>query len=248
MSQYYLEDFVEQSNAAQTRDEVFTLYMQILGKFGFDRAVYTFVTDIPSLNQKAGHGVQCNFPDNWMEYYNAKNYEKIDPVILQVLKSASTFTWKQLIDNKYFKKEQLSILEEGNEAGLHDGIGIPLYCAAGGLAGVGLASSIGGINPDKNMLSKIRLATEQFHLTYCSLVNSKQDNNLPTLTEKEIEVLKWLAIGKPAEEIAIIMNCKKVTAKFHITNIYTKLQANTRILAVTKAIRLGLVPLDTIKV
>jgi DNA-binding CsgD family transcriptional regulator len=70
----------------------------------------------------------------------------------------------------------------------------------------------------------------------------------PRLTQREIEILKWWAAGKTSDEIALIVNCSKSNIKFHVNNIYLKLCANTKILAVTKAIRLGLVPLDCVKV
>jgi len=248
MGSYLIEEFIEHTNAASSRDEVFSLYMCALRRLGFDRAIYTFVTDFPSIHQKAGHGVQCNFPDDWMEHYRIRGYQKIDPVIMQVLRSAAIFTWQHLTQTDYFDAGQLRILDEGNEAGLHDGVGIPLYGTNGGVAGVGMASSLGGIKPDKNMLSKIKLITEQFHLAYCAVENLESDIPQPKLTQKEVEVLKWWAAGKSSDEIALIMCSSRTTIKFHVTNIYLKLSANTKILAVTKAIRLGLVPLDTIGV
>ena len=47
------------------------------------------------------------------------------------------------------------------------------------------------------------------------------------LTKKEIEVVKWLAIGKTAEEIAIILSSSKRTVETHITVIKEKLNCIT---------------------
>jgi DNA-binding CsgD family transcriptional regulator len=248
--QYLIENFIEDTNAAMSHDEIFAFYSNALNKFGYDRIVYTFLTDFPSIHQKAGHGIKCNYPDDWMKDYQAKGYEKIDPVISQVLRDPFIFTWDSLSKIKFTDRKQLHILQEGEEAGLKDGVGVPLYGASGGLAGVGLASSIGGIKPDKNMLSKINALTMQFHLAYCALGSSesKKDYSRPELTAKEKEVLQWWAKGKSSDEIADIMGCSKRTIKFHVANIYLKLQANTKILAITKSIRLGIIPLDIVKV
>lgn len=243
---YFIEDFVEATNLASSRDEMFVLYNEALGKFGFDRNIYTFLTDFPSINHKAGHGIKSNYPDDWMQHYQKKNYQSIDPVIIQVLKGTGVFTWTQLIESRSVSDKQICILEESREAGLCDGVGVPLYGSNGTLAGVGIASSLGGINPDKTMLNKIKIISEQFHLVYCETGHQTVQKNFKPLTARETEVIKWWAQGKTGEEIALILNCAVDTVKFHSRNIFVKLQANNRIFAVTKAIRLGIIPLHTI--
>ena len=247
--QHVIEEFVEDTNAALTREEVFVLYREALRNFGFDSAVYTLVTDHPSAKQKAGHGIQCNFPDDWMKHYWSKNYEKIDPVTQAVMAGATAFTWEQLVQSPTLSKQQHIVLQESREAGLNNGVGVPLYGAAGEIAGVGLASvDSSKIHIDRNILSRLQLITQQFHLTYCALGGQEFCQVRGAgLTRREVEILKWWACGKTADEIAQILTCSKPTIKFHVKNIYTKLEANTKILAVTKAIRLGLIPLDCFK-
>ena len=167
---YAIEDFITETNVAVSHDEVFVLYQRAIKRFGYDSAVYTFVTDHRETKQKAGHGIKCNFPDDWMRHYWAKGYNKIDPVTLKVLQGANAFTWEQLAQSSGFTKQQQLILEEAREAGLNNGVGIPLYRSRGEIAGVGLASiAKEKILVDKNILCKLKLITEQFHLTYCSL-------------------------------------------------------------------------------
>ena len=244
---YFIEDFIEQSNAAQSRDELFSLYSKALkNEFGYDKVVYTFITDFPDISQKAGHGIKSNYPDDWQNHYTAKGYVKIDPVIMQVVRSNIPFTWEYLRKLQCITREQLQILQEGDEAGLHEGVGVRLSGTGSGLAGVGLASSSKGINPDRNMLSKIKLLTEQFHLAYCSMGATELFE--AKLSNREIEILKWWALGKSSEEVAMIIGCTLHNIKYHAQNIFSKLHANTKIFAVAKAIRLGIVSMDIIKI
>jgi len=69
-------------------------------------------------------------------------------------------------------------------------------------------------------------------------------NDLPeSLTEREMDVLKLLAQGKPNKEIAGQLFITERTVKFHVSSILGKLGAGNRTEAVTMAAQLGLVNL-----
>ena len=55
------------------------------------------------------------------------------------------------------------------------------------------------------------------------------------LSEREIEVLTWVARGKTSADIAELLTLSKRTVEFHIENARTKLNAGSRTEAVIKA-------------
>ena len=59
------------------------------------------------------------------------------------------------------------------------------------------------------------------------------------LTSREVEVLKWTADGKSAQDIADILALSKNTVDFHIKNAVTKMQAANKTAAVVRAAMLG---------
>jgi DNA-binding CsgD family transcriptional regulator len=63
-----------------------------------------------------------------------------------------------------------------------------------------------------------------------------------TLTVRELEVLRQLAEGLSNKEIAGRLNLSSRTINFHLDNIYTKLDVNSRTEALVKAIKRGLLP------
>mgnify|MGYP001561364014 FL=1 len=67
---------------------------------------------------------------------------------------------------------------------------------------------------------------------------NRKDNlyNLSDLTSREIEVLKWVKEGKTNWEISRIMILSEATVKFHLGNIFKKLDAVNRGHAVAKAL------------
>ncbi len=59
------------------------------------------------------------------------------------------------------------------------------------------------------------------------------------LTEREAEVLGWLAKGLANKQIAAELGISEHTVKFHISSIYTKLNATNRTQAVREGLRQG---------
>ncbi|QJI36583.1 MULTISPECIES: response regulator transcription factor [unclassified Pseudomonas] len=60
------------------------------------------------------------------------------------------------------------------------------------------------------------------------------------LTPKEREVLRWATEGKTVWEISRIRSISQATVKFHLRNIYGKLQVTNRVQAVNEAVKQGL--------
>lgn len=62
----------------------------------------------------------------------------------------------------------------------------------------------------------------------------------PSLTDREVEVLKWTADGKTSGEIADILAVSDNTVNFHIKNAITKLRTANKTAAAVRAAMLGL--------
>lgn len=60
------------------------------------------------------------------------------------------------------------------------------------------------------------------------------------LSEKELEILRWAKAGKTVWEISVIKAISEATVKFHLSNIYSKLQVSNRAQAVGEAVNRGL--------
>ena len=63
------------------------------------------------------------------------------------------------------------------------------------------------------------------------------------LTDRELDVLQWLAQGMPNKQIALQLGISEHTVKFHSSAIYAKLGVTNRTEAVRRGARLGLVVL-----
>jgi DNA-binding CsgD family transcriptional regulator len=245
MGRFAIERFIEETNQAESSKAVSKLFGEALGVLGYDRFCYSLITDHPSLGLKAGHGIVSNYPEDWMVHYRANRYEKKDPVPHYGIAATRPFTWDSLSQTYELKAEQKKVMEEARDARLLDGIAIPICGRNGELAGLGMASSTGGVRPDRNLLSKIQALAFQFHLVFTEL----EEKHLPEtdadkkvyLTDREKEILLWAAEGKSDSTIAEIIGVSHSTIRFHMSNIFKKLNANERTFATVKAIRQGLI-------
>jgi len=75
------------------------------------------------------------------------------------------------------------------------------------------------------------------------VVFSENLASMEELTEREREVLRFLAAGLPNKTIATRLQISEHTVKFHVGAILAKLGATSRTEAVTRAVRQGLIAL-----
>lgn len=83
-----------------------------------------------------------------------------------------------------------------------------------------------------------------FIATYLHVMGAMQ--SLPAesrLSKREVECLRWAAIGKTDLEISMIMSRSRATVRFHIHNASVKLNAVNRSQTVFKAAQLGYISL-----
>jgi DNA-binding CsgD family transcriptional regulator len=233
--------FVSETNRAPTVEDAFNILETYLAALGFDRVVYSLITDHPSLNRKRGHGILRNYPDDWMQYYFAKDYVDVDPVIKVIRQTSGAFLWHDL---DYLKRglsrEELTLMHEAREARLLDGIGLSLHGGPGEIVGMGVASSSGGADLDIDTMSIVYALCSQFHIVYRRMETTLAPV-IVQLSAREREVLTWTAEGKSRTAIGEILHISDQTVKTYMKRIFAKLEVNSIQLAVVKAIALGLI-------
>ncbi|MCJ2178732.1 helix-turn-helix transcriptional regulator [Novosphingobium album (ex Hu et al. 2023)] len=127
-------------------------------------------------------------------------------------------------------------------------IGVPVHLPFGQIGAV----SFNPLDRDKTDLSEdflrlsdaLGLYARTFIATYVQVMGSVQA--LPPesrLSKREVECLRWAAIGKTDLEISMIMSRSRATVRFHIHNAATKLNAVNRSQTVFKAAQLGYISL-----
>ena len=117
------------------------------------------------------------------------------------------------------------------------------------------AGAIGYVRKEADpdvLLASIRAAAHGQSLLDPAVANAVMQELLrggkhsATLTEREQEVLRQLALGRTNPEIAAALVVSEETVKTHVGNILTKLQLAHRTQAVIYALKKGMISLDEI--
>ena len=131
-------------------------------------------------------------------------------------------------------------MNEAEEANIANGLGISLVSKSGEVAGLGLARDKSFKDkPNYQDIAEIQLISLFFYEKYRKIEQKKCESI--HLTPKEKDILNWACEGKTDEEIGIIMGIEVCTVRFHWNNIFRKLDVNSRVYAVTKALILKLI-------
>lgn len=248
MTNFDLIQFLTEMNKEKSIDKSFQILSKACATVGLDRLVYSLITPHDTIGMKAGHAIVGNYPEDWMQYYNKKRYEQIDPVIKYIKQLEGMFKWDDLDSlNVINNKKEKDLMNEAKEAGLHSGLGLSLKNYHGEIVGMGFASSDKNVFLDTPTQQFIMLVSKQFDLNFKEILLNKKHKKIPlnqklhTLTQKQKDVLCWIAKDKTYSEIASIMNISENTVLYHTKEIFKRLNVNSQMSAVLKAIKFGVI-------
>jgi DNA-binding CsgD family transcriptional regulator len=247
-----LQSAAEAILKAQTQEEAFGEYCAFVGQHGYDRAVFSLMTDHPSIGEKALHGFLTVYPEDWMKYYRQNDCHEIDPVFQLILSKPGAFFWAEAISKLSetprfqgrVREEWQRLLQEAEDAGVADGIGVSMVNASGEIAGFGVSRARPEVDHNIKSLADIFLLSSVFHDKYLAFY---EKSAAPLLTEREKDVLSWSASGKTDWEIAEITGISRTTVRFHWNNIFEKMGTNNKMAATVNAVRRKLIIPDTLQ-
>ena len=242
-----VSDFIDLSRQISSPAAMVAAMQSAADDLGFDRFAYCALTgrDRYDTGDAPPPAVAHNYPEDWVDFYVKENCVTRDPVVQHAPDFDGPYLWGQLGTDFELNHGQQTLMNEACDAGLRDGVGVPLHGARGKLSLMSFACGDNHRDPDRAM-QDLHLLSTQFHIVYRDL--ACVDTTPPAriaLTARETEVLSWIAGGKTTWEISMIMKISHNTVNYHARNAMLKLNANSRILAVVKAIRYRLISLNT---
>lgn len=174
--------------------------------------------------------------DDFFELYRRHKLERFDPSVKRALVDNTPFLWSET-------RETCAGYLAGFDdfAGLFprtDGVVVACRKRRGSKRMTVLTASImEPMHADRH----IELCGHLLPHIHEMLLGGSEDTTGYALTEREAEVLRWVTDGKTSWEISRILGVSERTVKFHLTNLFAKLDVATRSQAAAKAVRMGLV-------
>jgi LuxR family quorum-sensing system transcriptional regulator CciR len=179
-------------------------------------------------------------PD-WYRHYMRNRYLEVDPVVLAVPVRRAPFLWTDLVQHEQLSPKQRQMMSESQEAGLLNGVSVPIHGPQGESYVVSLATGDVAADPRPH-LRRLHALAVQFQLAYTQAGASvEEEPPLLHLTERERECLTWTARGKSAWAISRILGISEHTINFHLKSAMRKLGTANRVAAVVHAIRYGMI-------
>lgn len=220
----------QQTDSAGIREIMY----DAIENYGFQRFI---ISGLPDRGQDVRPFVLLSgWNDEWYERYTSLGYVHLDPVARNCFSTSRPFDWS---DAPYDPEADLParrVMEEARDFGMDEGFCVPIHME-GGMQGV--VSLVGGTQEldDKRRLELHMLAL--YAHGQLRFLNSSRTDLAPrrAITDRESEVLKWVAAGKTAGEIADITGLSARTVNQHCENAQQRLGTNNRVHTVVEAIR-----------
>lgn len=221
---------------AKTEEAIAAILSCAARDLGFEYCAYGMRVPVPITRPKVI--MLNNYPARWRRRYVEANYLATDPTVAHGLRSILPLVWA---DEIFASCPQF--WEEARAHGLCVGWAQACYDPRGIGGMLTLARSHGNLSP-----AELKERSPEMSWLVCAAHQASCHRLLPriapetdaSLSEREIEALRWTADGKTAAEIATIMSIAERTVNFHIRNATAKLDAGNKTAATIRAAMLRL--------
>lgn len=189
------------------------------------------------------------YDHSWLATYLREHFERVDPVIARIREGQRFFAREPVMQQgpqpSTWRRGAAS-LEQRFAMAARD-FRRPVRGYAGGRLRTDIlqlfsATAEPSFHPARTMLA---LRGLQLALMQCMsrIIGCQASQGCEPLSARERDLLVWLAHGKSDIEIARILGITVSTVRFHLGNIFNKLEARNRCHAVAKANQLGVLQL-----
>lgn len=185
-----------------------------------------------------------NYPQEWIDEYVAAEYYLTDPVILHAKQTIVPFSWRELdLKKRSYPLEGVAEFRHRNR--IFDGFTFPVHDASNRIALLSFCNYDGNQIFHENIRlyqAELQLLLINTHDKVIRYINDElvEERDEFLLSSRELEILKWVSMGKTYIESAIILGIRERTIKFHMKNIVNKLNVSNAKHAIKKAIELNL--------
>lgn len=185
------------------------------------------------------------YPMTWITHYVKNTYQDIDPLLSIDYRRVAHINWEDLWCSNDENRFYMSSLEFGiGEKGLSftTNLGEDTY---------GILSMVFDDKSDnwsqfrKQNLAQMRLQTEIASNEYLHLFTGTPTKSV-NLTQRELECLHWIALGKTDAQMSDIIQIGRSTVNTHVKSLIGKLKVPNRAAAVAKALSTGLLEMNAV--
>ncbi len=225
---------------AQSLDQFRSVVIGFAQRLGFDKVAASVAVD--RLGGPPEFVAVHNAPLAYLRTFEDLSISKRDPIAQHCKRNTVPIMWGQ---HTYLQNNAIDLWEHQAHYGYRNGIAMALHLPEGRHFLLGVERDQ-ALPTDGSELTRI-VADLQLFAVHAQdtalrvLVSADARPEMPELTPRELEVLRWTMDGLTTAEISTQLGIGERTTVFHIQNAMLKLHCNSKHVAVVKALRLGLI-------
>jgi LuxR family quorum sensing-dependent transcriptional regulator len=171
----------------------------------------------------------------WFEQYRTSNFTLHDPVATFLRRQTKAFKWSEVPIPKDNRLARSVMTISSTDYGMRHGFGVPIHGLNGYQAGVSFTGR--EVDDVKEANAAVQMIGVYAFNRLANLKFAAKKHRI--LTDREREILNWIAAGKTAWDTGGILSIAEDTVNKHITSAMRKLNVHTRAQAVAESIRRG---------
>jgi LuxR family quorum sensing-dependent transcriptional regulator len=212
--------------------QIWSAIKDFAAPFGFNHLSVLKSQDLP--NALAPAVVYMDAPEGFTADFDRERLCPDHPLIVRALNQLTPFSAGEMRATPLTDQQRRVLQHVNLSLNVRDGWTFPI-ADGGGTRGIVM---LGGLDPDMSPLvcSILHLIAHTGFKRYEELAAGESPRSR-LLTPRELECMRWVALGKTDEEIGIILAISARTARFHVENAKKKLGVTTRVQAVAVALR-----------
>lgn len=181
------------------------------------------------------------FPDGWVKTYISEKLYREDPIPAHAVATDAPFRWSDIAALRSLTPTEKAFLERKHTVDFGDGYAVQAFGPGGrnGYFGLGFGKDQ-EFEVSGGALRKYQAALQLAHLRYCRLLADTLPPP-PALSERERELLQWVALGKSNGVIADLMAISPHTVDAYLRRIFLKLGTADRVSAAIRGLGSALI-------
>ncbi len=221
---------------AENEEVIFGALLRSAQALGFEHLAYGMRLATPVSNPKVI--THSNYPEAWQQRYQEAGYLAVDPSVARCQRTRDPLLW----DDALFAAAK-AFWSEARGQGLRVGWAQSSLDGAGVGGMLTLSRSRESLTPIelRSKEAEMRWLVQSAHLALSRFLTPQATAEpAAPLSRREVELLKWSADGKTAQEISDLLSISVATANFHLKNAIFKMGAANKTSAVVRALMAGL--------
>ena len=234
-----LIDLLTEITNAQTVEDLWPRFCEMLDEYGFDRVIYGYTryrTD-HSLGDPQDWVVLTNQSQSYMERFIDDGLCYHAPMLRWALENDGACSWSWMAEPGNLTPSEMKVAAFNQEMGVTAGYTVSFRSVSVRSKGAMALTARPGVS--QNEVDRMWQETGKAVSVLCNVVHLKL-LTLPysgqrSLTKRQKEVLQWVGDGKTTQDIAILLGLTPATVEKHLRLAREALDVETTAQAVLKA-------------